>query len=372
MSARSGAPSLAYESTISTHEESDHVNDFLQWLRSLSLVQKVLVRKYLANEKVDDQEEDWNLRMDYVERCVKIPDDALRRIRVAMGVVSEVCGVVPPHISQSESQDSQQALATTPADQRPGELGEQEMTADSVTSDLLHPEGNAEISNEAMAMMASNNRMTESGRDSKSGAPQETSHSAKQTRVLFPDTFDHSADDEALVEVCSLMNEIIGEVGTFDDSSQSERDPNELRKSRIIIAALRVMRANFKLPRQSGKTGLAKRLEPALRELVINYRCCNLLSAAASAQVRDAALETYDVGMEIFFSSPMVILQALMQMLQHVDAGQDSQEKHMCSRCESVRYHRVRVLVCMCMCACVRAHLFTYCMAVYAVRRMDV
>jgi hypothetical protein len=204
------------------------------------------------------------------------------------------------------------------------------------------------------------NRVTDTDRDSKSVTSPENTLHAMQKRVMFPDTCDHSAGDEALVEVCSLMNDFLGEVGTMDsatpcpgaDSSQDESCQNQLSKARIIIAALHVMRASFKLSTQSGKAGLAKRLEPALRELVINDGCYGLLSAAARARVRAAALETYDVGIEIFFSSPVQMVQALRQMLPRVDIGEESHiERDMCSRCDGLF-----VCACVCVFVCTAQH----------------
>ena len=76
-----------------------------------------------------------------------------------------------------------------------------------------------------------------------------------------------------------------------------------------------------------------------------------MLSAAARANVSTAAIETYDAGMDIFFSSPVATMVALRQMLESVAAGGGPlNERSLCSRCETSA----------CTCVCARACVFAW------------
>ena len=81
----------------STTSGDVNVSDFIQWMRSLPGTEKALLRKYLTNQKVEDAEENWNLRFDYVERYMKIPKADFIKICESLGVAhSEVS---QPHVS---------------------------------------------------------------------------------------------------------------------------------------------------------------------------------------------------------------------------------------------------------------------------------
>jgi hypothetical protein len=200
-------------------------------------------------------------------------------------------------------------------------------------------------------------------READENAPKrEPDTSSSPKRILFPVTPARSLGDEALAEFCSLANEFLSEMdadtieptSAEDSSAQSTINLKDPVQSRLIIAALRGMRAHFQLSTHletaegshAKEEDLAPRLEPALRELLVNDRYYKLLPAPARAHVRAAALEAYNAGLGILFRNPYARLRVLVPMFQRMRAGEMSEsERDLCCRCVSI----------MCVCVCVYA-----------------
>lgn len=192
----------------------------------------------------------------------------------------------------------------------------------------------------------------------------QTLDECNQRLVLFPimGTGDEAkfsvTHDEALSEICEILNSFLGTQSRATDEStivtglgatSSECGVPSQSEGKIIVAALRMMRANLELMARSqnrehsqaqGGRSLAQKMEPALRELVMNERCCNKLPASTRVLVRTSALEAYTAGVKIFFSNPDDVLLVLRPLFQRVVASKDSNtlsemdtlERGMCTR----------------------------------------
>jgi hypothetical protein len=150
--------------------------------------------------------------------------------------------------------------------------------------------------------------------------------------------------------MCLLLNEILAQKHNISSdtadaaevrSSESESNVYGVRQARVIHATLRVMRAHFELSIQARKGNssqgmqvhaavLAPKLEPALRELLVDEGCCSLLPT----HVRTAAMEAYNAGMQIFFEGYDSTLEVLRPILgRAVMGGASGFEKDLCCRC---------------------------------------
>jgi hypothetical protein len=165
--------------------------------------------------------------------------------------------------------------------------------------------------------------------------------------------------DEALAEICDILNSFLGTkthasegrildpfIMTGLGASSSECGDSLQNQGKMIIAALHMMRANLDLMARSQNRerseahaggSLAQKLEPALRELVMNESCSsNMLPASTRALIRTSALEAYTAGMKIFFRKPDDVLQVLRPLLQRVSSGDSDllseMERAMCTR----------------------------------------
>jgi hypothetical protein len=336
MPSRSDSMSTACESPHSRQEQSDGVLDFLLWVRSLPDAQKATIRSYLANGTVADQEKDWNLRFEYVARYVKVPGSDFQKICTALGV--------------HQTQVARQPLSL-PADQGSSEHQEPLLSADSSAGSSPVPkagrEGNVFVESSSRRAYPSELRSLEGSLVEDDMDNETLDRTRNPQRIMFPVEPTNRVIDEALGELCKIANLFLEEAGVATvtnpamasseaDASKSESKSNALAQSRTMVAALRAMRANFelcKLLKEEEASDLAMRIEPALRELMMDESCYKVLPAPARALVRAAASEAYNAGARIFFSSPNATLHALAPLLQRISAGAETEAaKDMCSR----------------------------------------
>jgi hypothetical protein len=342
-SAKSWAASISAQSesssrwldSLNSSLESEYQNtslesDSTKTVRPLSDTEKVIIREYLANNNVDDWEEDWNLQVDQAERSVNIPENTFKKICLAMGAQTRHIASWPLDKSANQDSNNRSGQPFSPAS-------------------LFGPKGN-NIEQKSPFIEASATPDSSPERRRLDGSlveemnRREFCQTPKPKVTLFPVAPTCGPRDEVLAELCKIANMFLEEVGTTESatpgsgskSSKIERKSNALILSRTMAAALGAMRAHFEVLGFSTEEevgALAMEIEPALRELLMDERCYKILPAPARALVRVAVSEAYYAGTHIFFRCPNASLRLLGPMLQRALVCEETEvERGMCIR----------------------------------------
>jgi hypothetical protein len=345
--------------------QEECVGDFMGWVRSLSQREKALVRRYILNERVKDEDEDLDLRYSYAERYVKIPEDAFRRICVAMGASATEPSAI--HAGNMPSAHAGTVHAETPSITELADAafeGQQQSTCTS-TPQLgkrsrpgqlhAHTHANQAGNNESGEIQSLQEQSSlkvhacEASSDHEIKG-EESGQFPKRQRTGFPvdvrsmldphlledeESFHGAGQSEKLDEVYTVLNAFVSTC-TEDSLEAAENRENTdaasgnvtkggwglqlsaLEKTSLILETLILLRESVKLELErstSSEMTRARRLEPALRKLLIDDSWLSLLTTRLRAHVRDLSMQLYSCVLQAYSSDMDALLGVVKPLL---------------------------------------------------------